>query len=546
MGGEKVQSSINIPEDFKDEFKEFAKELENGSKGAYSTHVKKAMEMYMRRRDEPSSQEVLTEEKLEGVLKRLDRIERELGVHEIKYDEDFLVDTLSRRFPGADRTVVTDIVDEYVSYNVPPTQIVASATEKLHRGEQGDVRDISSLRRGDIGVTVECTVTKVFEASYESAEGLIADRTDTIRFQLDYDDGLRKDTNYRLEDVDVVDRTEIGDGNGSGERTVRVRDEGQVTELDYYVPRHGGGDGFHAEGLVVGFDETATTVDDSGDSTVVAFLDTGLRLYRVRIDQEALNQFVLNGDTDDVGTDVLETVMEGLRGEYYTVKGFDNTSSEEESDDKGNFSGVVAAEVRRGVERLWDTEVEDPPSFDYERKMPGVRAFPSEIDRIDKVFEDLPPTYADSDVRKTRYVKTPVGGHRAGRLLAAGVLTRIEETPGATRGYLTDATGSSIPFLVSERYAADVAEKLRAKIDSPTYIFVRGLPNEHDDELVFNVRRLGEIDEYTYDVWVKETVRRTRARVRNPEEEKPYGTHSKEVWRSIRNGLNEHYRGDIV
>jgi hypothetical protein len=57
--------------------------------------------------------------------------------------------------------------------------------------------------------------------------------------------------------------------------------------------------------------------------------------------------------------------------------------------------------------------------------------------------------------------------------------------------------------------------------------------------MVFNVRRLGEIDEYTCDVWVREAVRRTQARLVNPKEEKPYGTHSEDVWRSIRDGFGD-------
>ncbi len=545
MDSETVQSSINIPEEFKDEFKEFAKGIENGSKGAYSTHVKKAMEMYMRRKKDPSSHE-LPEDKLKGVLRRLDRIEEKLGVYEIEYDEEFLKDSLSRRFPGVDRTEVTDLVEQYTSRNVPPMEIVTAVTEKLRRGEQDGVSDVNSLRRGREGVTVECAVTAVFGASYESREGLVADRTGSIRFNLDYDDGLRKDKSYRLDNVDVVDRSEIKDDIDSNERTLNVQDADQVTELDRFVPRHGGGGGFRTEGLVVGFDETATTVDDSGDATVVAFLDTVTGLYRVRIDGGALRRFVLNGYTGEIDTDVLETAMDELRGEYYTVKGFDNTDSDEESDDRDTFSGVVAAEIRRGVELLWDSEVRQLPTLEYDRKSPGIRAFPSEIDRVDRTSEELPPEYADPNVEKTRYVKTPVGGHKAGRLLAAGVLTRVESNPGSTRGYLTDATGSRISFLVSERYASDVAERLREEIVPPAHTFVRGLPNEHDDEMVFNVRRLGEIDEYTYDVWVREAVRRTQARLRNPKEEKPYGTHSEEVWRSIRDGIRGHYGDDIL
>jgi len=63
---------------------------------------------------------------------------------------------------------------------------------------------------------------------------------------------------------------------------------------------------------------------------------------------------------------------------------------------------------------------------------------------------------------------------------------------------------------------------------------------------VFNVRSLGEIEEYTYEVWVRETIRRTQARLRNPVEEKAYEVSSGKLWRDMREDLRRRYDSDIV
>jgi RPA family protein len=141
---------------------------------------------------------------------------------------------------------------------------------------------------------------------------------------------------------------------------------------------------------------------------------------------------------------------------------------------------------------------------------------------------------------------TPVGGHKAGKILAAGTLTRIEKTEGATRGYLNDPTGTTLPFLISDRYAGYIGGRLREDITPPTRIFVRGAIKQGDEGLLLNVRDLGEIDEYTEETWVREAVQRTQVRLRNPRDENRYETSSEDVWRDIRDRLHENYGTDVA
>jgi len=381
MSDETVQSSMNIPRGLREEFREFVEDVDGKINGPYSDHIANAMRMYMQREENLTPEDDLGEEGIEGVLRRLKRIERELGVYEVGYDEEFLIDTLSKRIPGEDRTEIAALVEEYMEYNVPPREIAASVSKELRRGDRDGVRSLSTVRKGEEGLTVEVRVTTIFGGSSKSSTGLLADRTDKVRFELDYDGGLRKDSSYRLDEVEIVDRREVDDGREeeSTERVVKVDGLDLVTELDRRVPAHGGGDGFEADGMIVGFDETATGPGNSDDgeesACVVAFFDTGTHFYRIRIGEGVLRQSVLEGYSGDVDTSAIDVAMRKLRGRYYSIKGFDNT--EDETDDLRKFSGIVVADMERGVNFLWDNEFREP-------------RFPGRDEKLPWAFEPLP------------------------------------------------------------------------------------------------------------------------------------------------------------
>jgi RPA family protein len=541
MTRETVQSSINIPRELKEEFKGFVQEIEGKSKGAYSDHIQKAMRFYMRKEKNPSKEEV---DDLSDIARSLDRIERGLGISERKYDREYLVRTLSERFPKVDEGEIEDSVESYIDHDVPPGEIITAVSERMQRDNQDEVMDLNSLQMGDEGVTVEVNVTNVFGASSKSSSGIIADRTDSMRFHLDYDGFLEKDNSYRLNNATVVKREDIEDEEDSGEWVLKIDDEDLVNELNTHVSAHGGGRQFETGGMIVALDTVATRPSTSNqEARVVAFLDTGTRVCRVFIDEYLLRKSVLTDYTGDIDGEQINMVRERLLGRYYSITGFDNTGQETEG--RSKFSGVVVAEMRRGMNRLWESNL-NSPQFPEDDKKPGVRLFAPEIELVDEVFEEDASSNANLDAEKVDYVITPIGGHEAGKILIAGTLTRVEKTGDATRGYLNDATGTTLQFLISDRYAGDIGGRLRGGITPPTRIFVRGSIKQGDNGLLLNVRDLGEIDEYTEETWVREAVQRTQVRLRNPRDENQYETLSEGVWRDIRDRLHENYGADVA
>lgn len=518
---DKVQSKITVSEETVEEFKQLVKDQEGKVKGGYSRHVERAMKMYITRQRGSSR-----EKKLDEVSRRVTQLADEVGNSPVHFDAELVVERLDRILDDVPRERIEKEVEAYLDYPVSEQEVITSVTQRLM--QEKEVGKIADIRRWST-VTIEGRVTVTFYDSDLYNSGYIADRTGNIRFrvsaELDDDVKLEDGVSYRLDDVRVVERSQVNHFEDRRERLVLIEDEDDFEELDTEVAAHGAGN-FQESGIVTKVEERASTPgrdleeDEGREMSLVVSLDTGTEIYRTRLDEETVLQKILDVDEVEDREEAFSTAKNEVVGKYYTVRGFWNEST----DSREEFSGVVAGTIHEEMDPHFQTNLDDPrfPGSDADEPLPAVRAFIPEIEKTKEVVKKSDERNADEYA--SDYFILPTG-HRAGRLLVMGVVTRAEKRGGSVKGYLTDATGSSIEFFVSPD-SSDPGHPLKLhqlweQKELPTKIAVVGSIREGNvRDRLLSARRFVEVDDVTEDTWIRETLERTRTRA----EKQPYDT----------------------